>query len=180
MRYKCKYAAGSSYIHIFFVEEPCVSKIPMKGGWMDFQKCGTVTTAHLLKHQIPKCAKYPFIFNHVEYIILTTANILDMAWHFNQNVSFHIFKSTFWWKISTSIINIWKFINGWQHHSIINEYNRGCLLWCNEVYYDAICSWNDGLSISKAHLGTQLIIIPLEALELRAGWLDIGGYDHIL
>ena len=48
------------------------------------------------------------------------------------------------------------------------------------ILYDAICSYNDGLSISKAHLGTQLIIIPLEALELRAGWLDIGGYDHIL
>ena len=78
------------------------------------------------------------------------------------------------------IINIRKSRNGWQHHSIINEYNRGCLLWCNEVYYDAICSWNDGLSISKAHLGTQLIIIPLEALELRAGWLDIWIWSHLI
>ena len=95
MKYKCKYAAGSSYIHIFFVEEPCVSKIPMKGGWMDFQNCGTVTTAHLLKHQLSKCAKYPFIFNHVEYIILTTANFLDMPCHYSQNVSFHVTKHAY-------------------------------------------------------------------------------------
>ena len=54
----------------------------------------------------------------------------------------------------------------------------GCLLWCNEVYYDAICSCNDGLSISKAHLGTQLIIIPLEAGE-PVGWLDmITSYNQ--